>query len=261
MSQLSCTQSRALVERSLAPLNKYTCTTSLKQIVKKKHEYIFNFHESNGCRLLRLLGVCNYLLSVGFFSLMPAGPLADHSSELLHCLLAVFLGLHRPHPFWAASPSDGRGSWHHGYRARRCRWARAGKRPGTLFEPWHQDRKKKNLFFLPCFSHLIFSLWQTWTLRNQTARPAGIPPSQWGSWLPQIHLTIHSTPLKESVLSKHSRQRTSSTVFSDNCSGTWNGPWMFLKHFCRRSWALSGSPSSSQPIANIPLEWNFQASI
>lgn len=42
---------------------------------------------------------------------------------------------------------------------------------------------------------------------------------------------------------------------------TWNGPWMFLKHFSSKRWALSASPSSSQPIANIPLEENKRGRI
>lgn len=41
----------------------------------------------------------------------------------------------------------------------------------------------------------------------------------------------------------------------ESLSGTWNGPWMLLKHFSSKRWALSASPSSSQPIANIPWQW------
>lgn len=42
---------------------------------------------------------------------------------------------------------------------------------------------------------------------------------------------------------------------------TWKGPWMLLKHFSSKRRALSASPSSSQPIANIPLGWKVKASI
>ncbi len=35
---------------------------------------------------------------------------------------------------------------------------------------------------------------------------------------------------------------------------TWNGFWIFLKHFCKSFCALSASPSSSQPKANMPFK-------
>lgn len=113
------------------------------------------------CFLLGLIGVSHYLVWVGFYSLKPSGWLADHSSELLHLLLAGFwlalLGLHKPHPFWAASPSHGWGSWRHGCRALRCRWAGAGRRPGTPYEFWHQDgKKKKTTVLLPFVLHFLF---------------------------------------------------------------------------------------------------------
>lgn len=190
---------------------------------------------------------------------MPSGRLAGHSSELLRSLPAVLLGLHKPLPFWAASPSDGWGSWRHGCRAQRCRWARAGRRPGTPSEFWHQGRNKaKTIELLPLVLHFLFHCgWPEPSVTKQHRLQKSSHPSQEVDCPRPVRRFAPN--LSEEVWLAY--REPVSTVLLDYCSSTWKGPWMFLKHFSSKSWPLSGSPSSSQPIANIPWEIHFQESI
>lgn len=205
-----------------------------------------------------------YLAWVGSCFLMPSGQPVDHWIWQWWRFLAGPSGSHKPRPFWAASPSDGPDSSHHGCRAQRCRWAGAGWRPGTPSELWQQHKFIVVQWF-------IFSLWATGgsitdlkpVKPNSTAcRNPPIPVRKLTAPEPSDD-SLHTCERRWSHLNTMGvRWRGSLCAqVSVGVPDTWKGPWMLLKHFSSKSRALSASPSSSQPIANIPLGWKVKASI